>query len=679
VFARPVAPSSGLGLSEEEGGNMSDVEANRMKTESVKASKDLIKDHLVEHLVQNPNATYQSWVAVLHPENAHVELDQRMWNEGNAWLTVWKEVAASGSSCCPRRFRSNTSEEASSTNGGLIDITVGALLMCVVAIATILLDGVGCGLLQLAWVCGAMARRMPRAFEPLPHSAPTQGMLAAPLLLQSFLQLLFLGAAGLFQLLSVFLALILAFLQLVFMVVAGACMLIAVIFRELVALIGLVICGLLSLSPSQGWRTSQQIRKVAHETHTAMCNAFCRFVVASERMLPPVGNGMKAYAQAAGHKLRSALSRSDGSVPPDDLEAGAPIDDGVGDSPHESVRKIAGQLSVAMRSFHGTSSSSVEASEAGPVDLLATSRVSENLAEMVENVEEHNETTPTIYLPDQVSTATKAPSLESVSYSLEASETSPEAAVRSEAQRGSAEDAQEETSAQLNVTMLLGRVRALSSAATTVLNSVGAYAETLYPKVAVEQERAHSISGSARPFLMTEAEFYGSSSSGAAPLQPGVSLLTDEMLSASDVTVEGQVGFAQAIACPDLQGELSVSESSESVFHSALGDIESVPRSSEEHDEEFATEPPAVVSDSSSVSGQPAVIVNGSPSATPASAETTDTNMQDTERAGSSAGGVQQKKQAKRPIRRGGQWKKSQKRTHQDVLDIPNTDDGWSD
>lgn len=93
-------------------------------------------------------------------------------------------------------------------------------------------------------------------------------MLAAPLLLQSLLQLLFLGAAGLFQLLNVFLAWILAFLQLVFMVAAGACMLIAVTIREIIALVGLVICGLLSLSPNQGWRTYTQIRTINYAPHS---------------------------------------------------------------------------------------------------------------------------------------------------------------------------------------------------------------------------------------------------------------------------------------------------------------------------------------------------------------------------------------------------------------------------
>jgi hypothetical protein len=317
-----------------------------------------------------------------------------------------------------------------------------------------------------------------------------------------------------------------------------------------------------------------------------------------------------------------------------------------------------------MRSSHG--SSVAEAPDAGPVDLQATSRVSETLSEIVDKMEEHATNTPTLSQPAQLSAVVMAQTLESVSCSAGPSEAHPEAAVASEVQVGTSEVAQEKKAAQFKVTMLLGRARAWSSSATAVLNSVGAYAETLYPKVAVEQERSHSTSGRACPLLMTEAEFYGSSSSSIATLQSEVPLPIDEMAAVENV------GVSPDAACPDVEGELSVSESSaESAYHSALDNTESVSRSSEGNAEGFSFEFPAVSPSSSTVSCQAAVFASGPSSANPASSETTDTNTKKAE--------GQHKKQAKRPIRRGGQWKKSRKCAHQNIHDIPDTDDGWSD
>ncbi|KAK3260484.1 hypothetical protein CYMTET_30557 [Cymbomonas tetramitiformis] len=78
---------------------MDDIEAQRVVEESKQASKLLIRDHLSEHLARNPDSTFVSWIAALHPEN--VALDPRLEiHEGNEWLDVWQEVSNGRNRCC---------------------------------------------------------------------------------------------------------------------------------------------------------------------------------------------------------------------------------------------------------------------------------------------------------------------------------------------------------------------------------------------------------------------------------------------------------------------------------------------------------------------------------------------------------------------------------------------------
>uniref|UniRef100_A0A7S1Y4M9 Transmembrane protein n=1 Tax=Grammatophora oceanica TaxID=210454 RepID=A0A7S1Y4M9_9STRA len=54
----------------------------------------MIREHLSSHLEQNPNSTYVTWVACLHPENATVAIDPRFYVPGNPWMTVFEEAKA---------------------------------------------------------------------------------------------------------------------------------------------------------------------------------------------------------------------------------------------------------------------------------------------------------------------------------------------------------------------------------------------------------------------------------------------------------------------------------------------------------------------------------------------------------------------------------------------------------
>lgn len=69
---------------------MSDSEAEVQAAEAVEQGTNLIRSHLSNHLDQNPDSSFVSWIATLHPENAEVAIDQRFLIPGNPWWTVYE-------------------------------------------------------------------------------------------------------------------------------------------------------------------------------------------------------------------------------------------------------------------------------------------------------------------------------------------------------------------------------------------------------------------------------------------------------------------------------------------------------------------------------------------------------------------------------------------------------------
>jgi len=67
-----------------------DLEAERARAEAVESSTMLVREHLQDFLSRNPGATYEAWIASLHPEN--IQLDHRLRITGNPWLVVWAEA-----------------------------------------------------------------------------------------------------------------------------------------------------------------------------------------------------------------------------------------------------------------------------------------------------------------------------------------------------------------------------------------------------------------------------------------------------------------------------------------------------------------------------------------------------------------------------------------------------------
>ena len=63
-----------------------DALLEEMRAASNAASQAMINEHLQEYRARNPDASYVSWIASLHPEN--ITIDHRMRIPGNNWLQV---------------------------------------------------------------------------------------------------------------------------------------------------------------------------------------------------------------------------------------------------------------------------------------------------------------------------------------------------------------------------------------------------------------------------------------------------------------------------------------------------------------------------------------------------------------------------------------------------------------
>ncbi len=54
-----------------------EAQAQAAVTASREAGIATIRNHCEHHLISNPTSTYVTWIATLHPENAHVTIDSR--------------------------------------------------------------------------------------------------------------------------------------------------------------------------------------------------------------------------------------------------------------------------------------------------------------------------------------------------------------------------------------------------------------------------------------------------------------------------------------------------------------------------------------------------------------------------------------------------------------------------
>lgn len=69
-----------------------DAEAQDQANEAVERGTNLIRSHLSNHIVENPDSSFVTWIATLHPENADVSIDHRFFVPRNPWWTVYEEA-----------------------------------------------------------------------------------------------------------------------------------------------------------------------------------------------------------------------------------------------------------------------------------------------------------------------------------------------------------------------------------------------------------------------------------------------------------------------------------------------------------------------------------------------------------------------------------------------------------
>lgn len=70
--------------------HQTDQEAEAEAAEARRRGTEMIENHLSVHLSQNPDSSFVTWIATLHPENAEVSIDHRFFVSNNPWWTVYE-------------------------------------------------------------------------------------------------------------------------------------------------------------------------------------------------------------------------------------------------------------------------------------------------------------------------------------------------------------------------------------------------------------------------------------------------------------------------------------------------------------------------------------------------------------------------------------------------------------
>jgi len=73
---------------------MKNVSEDRKPQSSTPPSPQKLQDHLSSHLASNPDSSYVTWVATLHPESADLVIDERFFVPNNIWWAVFEEAKA---------------------------------------------------------------------------------------------------------------------------------------------------------------------------------------------------------------------------------------------------------------------------------------------------------------------------------------------------------------------------------------------------------------------------------------------------------------------------------------------------------------------------------------------------------------------------------------------------------
>lgn len=163
-------------------------EAQVVADQATSQSIAVIDEHCRRHLSTNPESSYVTWIACLHPENAQVSIDPRFLIEGNPWLTVYEEVkedlqknqgrvaAADGVIVTHDGEEDIKTEKnkkcCSSGGGGFIDYLVGSSLVLTAVTASFVFELASSYCFVSYWICNKIMDKLspPGIFTCLPFS-----------------------------------------------------------------------------------------------------------------------------------------------------------------------------------------------------------------------------------------------------------------------------------------------------------------------------------------------------------------------------------------------------------------------------------------------------------------------------------------------------------------------------
>jgi len=159
------------------------VVADQARAEGI----SVISQHCHNHLSNNPESSYVTWIACLHPENAQVSIDPRFLIEGNPWLTVYEEAkedlqknqgrVAAADVVSPSQQngedkKTDKNEKCSCSSGGFIDYLVGSSLVLAAVTASFVFELAGSYCYLSGWICNKILDKLspPGMFSCLPFS-----------------------------------------------------------------------------------------------------------------------------------------------------------------------------------------------------------------------------------------------------------------------------------------------------------------------------------------------------------------------------------------------------------------------------------------------------------------------------------------------------------------------------
>jgi hypothetical protein len=141
----------------------SDREARAAAAAGGEACVADIRNHCDSYLQSNQeSASYVTWIATLHPENAMVEIDPRFLIPGNPWLTVYEEakedfqkgrLASSSVSASPDLEEGADAKLSGKTFSGFLDLVIGATLVLTAILSAFAIDICSAYCYLSYWLC----------------------------------------------------------------------------------------------------------------------------------------------------------------------------------------------------------------------------------------------------------------------------------------------------------------------------------------------------------------------------------------------------------------------------------------------------------------------------------------------------------------------------------------------